>query len=60
MQLSYPVGSATRIAIQDAYGEAQKMMIIAATAVLAIAVVCVCLWRDIKVKDFRQVTGNVI
>ncbi|KAH6721768.1 siderophore iron transporter [Leptodontidium sp. MPI-SDFR-AT-0119] len=60
IQLSYPVGSPTRIAIQDAYGEAQKMMIIAATAVLAIAVVCVAFWRDIKVKDFRQVTGNVI
>lgn len=33
-QLSYPVGSAIRTAIVKAYGEAQKLMTIAATAVI--------------------------
>lgn len=59
-QLSYPVGSPTRTAINHAYGDAQKLMIIAATAVLAIAVVAVAFWRDIKVKDFKQVKGTVM
>lgn len=60
VQLSYPVGSPTRIAIAKAYGEAQKYMLTAATAVLAISLVSVAFWRDIKVKDFKQVKGNVI
>ncbi|KAH6673434.1 putative siderophore iron transporter mirB [Halenospora varia] len=59
-QMSYPVGSPTRIAINRAYGDAQKYMIIGATAVLAIAVVAVAFWRDIRVKDFKQVKGVVM
>jgi MFS family permease len=59
-QLSYPVGSPTRIAIQHAYGEAQKIMIIASTVLQAISLVAVIMWRDIKVKDFKQVKGLVV
>ncbi len=58
-QLMYPVGSPTRIAIQQAYGDAQKMMVIAGTAVWALGFVAVLLWRDIDVKSTKQVKGTV-
>lgn len=59
IQLSFPVGSATRDAINRAYGDAQKDTAIAATAVLAIAIAAVVVWRDVKVMDFKQVKGTV-
>lgn len=59
-QLSYPVGSPTRIAIERAYGDAQKWKTTAATAVLSIAIVSVMMWRDVQVKDFKQVKGRVV
>lgn len=49
-QLSYTVGTPTRDAIVRAYGDAQKIVCIAAVAV----------WRDIKVNNFKQVKGRVI
>ncbi|KAL7624099.1 MFS siderochrome iron transporter 1 [Parahypoxylon ruwenzoriense] len=60
VQLSYPIGSPTRDAIILAYGEAQKWMFVAATAITGLGLVCVAMWRDIKVKDFKQVKGTVI
>lgn len=59
-QLSYPVGSPTRNAIRQAYGDAQKYMLTAATAILVIAIFAAAVWRDIRVKDFKQVKGRVI
>ncbi|CAJ2511705.1 Uu.00g073300.m01.CDS01 [Anthostomella pinea] len=59
-QLSYPVGSPTRDAIIRAYGDAQKWMFVAATTITIIGLVAVMFWRDIKVKDFKQVKGRVI
>jgi hypothetical protein len=35
-------------------------MIIAATSILVLAVAAVAVWRDIKVKDFKQVKGSII
>jgi MFS family permease len=60
VQMSYPFGSPERTAINRAYGDAQKTMLIAATAVQAVSFVAVWVWRDIKVKDFKQVKGLVI
>jgi MFS family permease len=60
VQRSYPVGSPTRDAINRAYGDAQKNMLIGGTAVLAIAIVAVAIWRDIHVKEFKQVKGRVV
>jgi hypothetical protein len=37
VQLSYPVGSPTRVAIQDAYGVTQRYMLIASTTLLIAA-----------------------
>lgn len=59
-QLSYPKGSATRHAIEMAYGDAQKYMNIGGTAVLVLAIPAVMVWRNIKVKDFKQVKGRVV
>ncbi|KAK5988672.1 MFS siderochrome iron transporter 1 [Cladobotryum mycophilum] len=59
VQLSYPIGSPARIAIQKAYGDGQRMMLIAATAVLSLAIVGTAMWRDINVKERKQVKGTV-
>lgn len=59
VQLSYPMGSPTRIGINKAYGESQKYMLIASTAVLVIAIGAVIAWRDINVKNHKQVKGRV-
>ncbi|KPM45702.1 Siderophore iron transporter mirB [Neonectria ditissima] len=60
VQLSYPVGSVARHAIQQAYADAQRMMLIAGTAVLAISFFAVAFWRDINVKERKQVKGRVV
>lgn len=59
VQSSYPWGSPTRDAINRAYGDTQKLMLIASTAFLAIAIVSVAIWRNIYVKDIKQVRGRV-
>ncbi|KAI1375994.1 MFS general substrate transporter [Hypoxylon crocopeplum] len=60
VQLSYPVGSPTRDAIVMAYGDGLRWMFVAATAITGLGLVSVAMWRDIKVKDFKQVKGRVI
>lgn len=59
VQLSYAVGSPARIAIQHAYGDAQMMMLIAGTAVWAVGIVAVIMWRDIKIIGIKQTKGRV-
>lgn len=59
VQLSYEVGSPARIAIQHAYGDAQMLMLIAGTAVWAVGIVAVVMWRDIKVIGIKQTKGHV-
>ncbi|KAI1147761.1 siderophore iron transporter mirB [Nemania diffusa] len=59
-QISYPVGSATHQAIVMAYDDALKNMFIAATAITVLGLAGVIAWRDIKLKDFKQVKGTVI
>jgi hypothetical protein len=60
VQISYEWGSETRNAIAHAYGESQRYMLIAATAILVLALVSVAVWRDIQVKDFKQTKGRVV
>ncbi|KAI4870590.1 MFS general substrate transporter [Hypoxylon rubiginosum] len=60
VQLYYPVGSPTRDAIVLAYGESLKWMFVAATAITGLGLISVMMWRDIKVKDFKQVKGRVV
>lgn len=60
VQLSYPMGSPTRLAIQDAYAEAQRLMLIAGSTVLVVSIVSVMVWRDIDVRKIKQVKGRVV
>ncbi|KAK2026170.1 major facilitator superfamily transporter [Colletotrichum zoysiae] len=59
-QLSYPMGSPVRIGIQKAYGDSQRLMLIASVSLLAGSWVAVAMWRDINVKNIKQVRGNVV
>lgn len=56
----YPLGSDTRTAIQYAYGDTQKMMLIAGTAIWAVGLAATLVWRDVNVKSLKQVKGNVV
>ncbi|CCE27384.1 related to major facilitator MirA [Claviceps purpurea 20.1] len=60
VQLSYPLGSPTRVAIQRAYGDGQRAMLAVSTAVLLLSFVAVGLWRDVNIKNVKQVRGNVM
>ncbi|KAF9885573.1 hypothetical protein FE257_012779 [Aspergillus nanangensis] len=59
VQLLYEPGSAAREAIAYSYGDAQRYMLITSCCMLAVALGCAAMWRDIKVKDFKQVKGTV-
>ncbi|KFX95926.1 hypothetical protein O988_05553 [Pseudogymnoascus sp. VKM F-3808] len=58
-QLSFPVGSAAREAINHAYADSQRYMLIAGACIQALGIVAVFFWRDLNVKDFKQVKGTV-
>ncbi|RSM13445.1 hypothetical protein CDV31_005865 [Fusarium ambrosium] len=57
-QLSRPWGSPD-INIQKSYALAQKTMLIADTAISAVAVISMLVWRDYGVKERTQVRGRV-
>ncbi|KAH8668466.1 major facilitator superfamily-domain-containing protein [Xylariales sp. PMI_506] len=58
-QLSYPVGSPERIAIQDAYAYAQTRMLAAGVGVMGLALIWILLFKNINLKKFPQVRGTV-
>lgn len=58
-QLSYPVGSETRLAIQKAYGYAQTRMLAAGVGVMGLAFFWVLLIRNIDLRKLEQVKGMV-
>ncbi|KAH6867181.1 hypothetical protein B0T10DRAFT_53434 [Thelonectria olida] len=58
-QLSYPVGSPTRLAIQHAYGDAHKYLFTAGTIVWALGIVGVLMWRNINMVTIKQTKGRV-
>ncbi|POS81272.1 MFS siderochrome iron transporter MirB [Diaporthe helianthi] len=58
-QLSYPVGSETRLAIQQAYGYAQTRMLAAGTGVMALCFIWTWMIRNINLKKVTQVKGTV-
>ncbi|UNI17475.1 hypothetical protein JDV02_003815 [Purpureocillium takamizusanense] len=60
VQLSYPVGTPARIAIQRAYSDAQAMMLTAGTAIWVVGFAAVAIWRNTDVRDTKQVKGHVI
>ncbi|KAF7595471.1 hypothetical protein BBP40_005807 [Aspergillus hancockii] len=58
-QLGYPVGSATRLAIQRSYGYAQTRMLAAGTGIMALAFVWVLMIKNINLTQVAQVRGIV-
>lgn len=58
-QLSYPVGSAVRTAIIAAYGEAQFRMCVTGVLVSLFEILAVCIWKDVRVSQNKQVEGTV-
>lgn len=58
-QLSYPIGSETRIAIQQAYGYAQERMLISGTVIIGLAFIWILMIKNINVAQKTQVKGTV-
>ncbi|GKU05920.1 siderophore iron transporter mirb [Fusarium langsethiae] len=58
-QLSFPVGSPTRLAIQHAYGDAHKLLFIAGTVVWALGFLGTAMWKNINIKNIKQTKGRV-
>lgn len=56
-QLDYPVGNATRIGIQEAYGYAQTRMLAAGTGVIGLALIWMLFIRNIDVSKVKQTKG---
>jgi MFS family permease len=57
MQLSFPIGDATRIGIMESYAVAQRAMLIAGTSVMVLALGMMFVVRNVKVKGNDQVKG---
>jgi hypothetical protein len=59
VQLSYPVGSLERIAIQEAYGYAQTRMLAAGTGIMVLCFIWVWMIKNFNVKEMTQTKGMV-
>lgn len=57
VQTSYAKGTATRSAIDQAYGDTQRLMLITATSLYVITLVSVLFWKDVNVKEIKQIYG---
>lgn len=53
-------GTPIRIAVNRSYGDAQRIMLITSVSLLVGALVSCALWRDIRIKDVKQVKGRVV
>ncbi|KAK6215854.1 hypothetical protein LQW54_004034 [Pestalotiopsis sp. IQ-011] len=60
VQSSYAVGTPTRIAIENAYGATQRLMLIAATCLYSITWASTFMWENINVKEINQFDGAVM
>lgn len=58
-QLSYPVGTATRLAIQNAYAFAELRLLAVGCGVIVLAIPWTMLIRDVDLKKKNQVRGTV-
>ncbi len=58
-QLTYPVGSVTREAINYAWGYSQKWNCVSSTIMLALGIPAILLWKNYNV-DRKQNKGNVL
>lgn len=60
VQLSYPVGSPERIAIQEAYGYAQARMLTAGLCIFVLAIVGVGMLKNLNVSQKRGQTKGMV
>ncbi|CDH49602.1 mfs siderophore iron [Lichtheimia corymbifera JMRC:FSU:9682] len=58
-QLSYEVGTPTRLAIQEAYGYAQTRMLAVGTGIMGLAFIWTIMIRNIDLRKVEQVKGTV-
>lgn len=59
-QLSYKWGSPERVGIARAYGDSQKLMLITSICMLSLALISAAFWRNINIKNIKQVKGRVV
>ncbi|CAO2653230.1 Nn.00g026410.m01.CDS01 [Neocucurbitaria sp. VM-36] len=59
-QLSYKWGSPERQGIAQAYADSQKLMLTTSICMLACALIAAAFWRDINIKNIKQVKGRVV
>lgn len=59
-QLAYKTGTPERAAINRAYGDTQQLMLITSLSLLGGGLICTALWRDINLKNMKQVKGVVV
>ena len=57
--LSYPEGSPTRRAIQEAYSDTQKLLVATATAAWGACLIGALMWRNIDLRTTKQTKGHV-
>jgi hypothetical protein len=60
VQSSYEIGTPTRDAINQSYGDAQRLMLITATCLYIITWGSVMLWKDIDVKKIKSIKGMLL
>lgn len=58
-QLSYAIGTRTRLAIQESYGYAQTRMLAAGTGIMGLSFIWILLIKNINVAKIAQVKGMV-
>jgi hypothetical protein len=58
-QISFPMGTPTRDAINASYSASQRYMLTTSMCLLAVGWGCSWLWRDINIKKRKQVEGLV-
>ncbi|CAN9437485.1 Siderophore iron transporter [Alternaria tenuissima] len=59
-QLSYKWGSPERTGIAQSYADSQRLMLITSICMLSCALIAAAFWRDINVKNIKQVKGRVV
>ena len=58
VQMSYEMGSPIRTAINDAYADVQRKMVITGVAFIPVCVVLLLFWRNINVKTLEKEKGK--
>ncbi|KAH6885195.1 major facilitator superfamily domain-containing protein [Thelonectria olida] len=58
VQLSYPPGSPVRDAINAAYSDVQRKMVITGVAIMPLCIACLFLWKNINVRKLEKTHGT--